>query len=127
MQACDITISTKTNGRENKISRSGEMELSLTSAKVSYIEENARVTLTLEKGIVTIDRDGDYSLFLVLERGKLREGSLGINGSAGSIHTNTYRIAYSLTEKSLLLSLHYDLLTGGDPQRMQIRVFSKFI
>ena len=127
MQTCDVTISTKTNGQENKISRHGEMELSLTSAKVSYIEENARVTLALEKGVVTIARDGDYSLFLVLERGKIREGSLGINGSEGSIHTNTYRVAYSLTENSLLLSLHYDLLTGGDPQRMQIRLFSKFI
>ena len=127
MQTCDVMISTKTNGQENKISRHGEMELSLTSAKVSYIEENARVTLALENGVVTIARDGDYSLFLVLERGKIREGSLGINGSEGSIHTNTYRVAYSLTENSLLLSLHYDLLTGGDPQRMKIRLFSKFI
>ncbi len=125
MQACHLTISTKTDGRESKISRQGKMDLSLLSAQVVYLEENAEVKLSLENGIVTIHREGDYSLFLVLEKGQIREGTLGLNGATGIIHTKTRRLAYSLTENSLLLSLHYELLTGGEPQDMHIRLFAK--
>ncbi len=120
-----LTITTVADGKENEISREAEGILSHGLVQIKYREENAEVSLRLENGTVFIDRRGDYVLSLQLKKNERTKGELGINGSVGEIETQTARIAYSLTENSFMLSLHYSLLVGTEPQDMRIRLFAK--
>lgn len=127
MRRCLLTITTVADGKENEISREGEFALSLTEAKVAYREDAAFVSVGLKNGAVFVERQGDYTLRLILKKGETTTGELGINGSVGEIETYTRRIAYSLTETSFMLSLHYSLIMGGEVQDMRLRLFAKEI
>ena len=125
MQVCRITIATTIDGNTTEITRDGFCSLSLLSAKVCYEEDGAKVRLGLENGVVTINRIGDYTLSLTLIENKICDGVLGINGAEGAIQVKTNKLAYSLTETSLLLSLGYTLMISGEPQEMKLRIFAK--
>ena len=125
MQACRIEIATTADDQRTEFIKDGYCELSLQSATLRYDENGARVTLALENGVVTIRRTGDYSLSLVLKRNEVCAGTLGINGYEGSVQTKTTKLAYSLSEKSFLLSLHYALIIGAETQNMKLRIFVK--
>ena len=127
MKKCLVTITTVIDNRATEFTYQGEGEFSPSSAKLHYFEENAQTQLTLSDGIVCISRKGDYTLQLFFEKGKRRKGILGINGADGEVHTETTRIAYSLSETSLLLSMHYALLAGDEPQKTKVRLFAKEI
>ena len=125
MKACRLTIATTVDGRKTEISRDGYFEVAPLYAKLQYTEENAKVSLVLENGVVQIQRTGDYTLRLTLKEGETNEGTLGINGSEGVLQVKTARVAYATTEKSLLLSLHYSLLMGDEVQEMRLRLFAR--
>lgn len=127
MKKCRLTITTIVDGQENVITREGEMDLSVQTAKVYYREENAEVTLQLEGETATVERRGDYTLRLHLVRGETTQGELGIGGSSGEIQTLTRAIQYSIREKSLLISLKYDLIISGERQNMQLRILGRWI
>jgi len=126
MQACRLTIITKADEQETTFTHEGEMELSPTAVTLRYREENAEVFLRLQGETAMIERRGDYSLRLALVRGEMQPGEIGIGGSSGEILAYTHKIAYSVTKDSLLLSLRYDLIMGGEPQKMQLRLLSRF-
>ena len=120
-----LTITTVADGKTSEISREAEGILSYGLVQINYCEENAEVRLRLENGTVFIDRQGDYTLSLKLRKNERTQGELGINGAVGEVETHTTRIAYSLTDTSFMLSLHYSLLVGVEAQDMRIRVFAK--
>ena len=125
MKACRLTIATTVDGTKTEISRDGCFEVAPLFAKLQYREENAEVSLVLENGVVQIQRTGDYTLRLTLQEGETNEGTLGINGSEGILQVKTKRVAYTTTENSLLLSLHYGLLMGEEVQEMKLRLFAR--
>lgn len=125
MRACTLTITSGTDGKEHTFSRSGEMQLSPLRAELFYKEEEGEVRICLEGERAEIRRAGEYSLRLFLERGKEREGYIGIDGQEGKIQTFTDKIAYSIGEDSLLLSLRYNLLFGEEKQEMKIRLLAR--
>lgn len=125
MQACNITMTTSTDEEEITFSRLGEMELSLGKVVLRYREENAWVLLTIENGQAIIDRQGDYTLYLVLKEGESTKGLLGIGGNQGELETITHKVAYSLRKDSLLLSLQYDLHISGEIQKMKLRLLAR--
>ncbi len=125
MQACKVTIATTVDGKTTEIAREGKMSLSNGGAKITYAEEDAVVTLCFENGEVAIDRQGDYTMRLLMKKGETCEGVLGIGGAEGRVQTQTQRLAYSLKDNSFMLSLHYDLLIGNETQKMRIRLFAK--
>ncbi len=126
MKKCKVTITTTADGQENTITREGEMSLSAGAAVLRYREENALVCLSLQGACAEISRQGDYSLFLDLRQGETREGRIGIGGSEGEISTFAHKVAYSMGKDSLLVLLEYDLLFGGEAQKMKLRVLSRF-
>ena len=101
------------------------MELSLGKVVLRYREENAWVLLTIENGQAIIDRQGDYTLYLVLKEGESTKGLLGIGGNQGELETITHKVAYSLRKDSLLLSLQYDLHISGEIQKMKLRLLAR--
>ena len=125
MQTCKMTLTTSVDGVENTITREGEMEISLNETILRYREENAFVLLKLQGESAEIERQGDYSLRLTLQSGKLCEGEIGIGGNAGGIHTYTHKVQYSVSKDALLLSLHYDLIISGEKQVMKLRLISR--
>ncbi|MBQ9728810.1 MAG: DUF1934 domain-containing protein [Clostridia bacterium] len=125
MRACFLTITTTAEDREFDTRRDGEMELSPLYAMIKYREENASVVLTLQNKEIVMERTGDYSLRLVLEQGKIRKGSIGIGVQDGEIETFAKKIAYTIKDESVLLSLQYDLIIGGEAQPMKLRLFAK--
>ena len=127
IKKCRVTITTAVDGRETTIVREGEMDFSSDGIQLIYREENAATRICLKGETATVERIGDYTMRLQLSRGALTEGEIGIGGSSGPIQTLTHRVNYSTSEKSLLLSLHYDLLISGEVQKMQIRLHSRFI
>lgn len=125
MQKCHLTITTETDGKEERFSRDGELYLSPLKTTVCYREENAQVSLSLENNRAIVERKGDYEMSLSLFEGETTEGSLGIAGANGRISTRTHRVAYSTTKEALLLSLHYDVLFGTEIQRMRLRLYAR--
>ncbi len=126
MKSCVVKITTTIDGRENSVTKQGEMHLDALSATLIYKEENAVVTLTLTNAVLNIVREGDYSLRLRLEENKLCEGEIGIGGANGKVSVQTKKLAYSLTKTSWLLLAQYALLAGGEPQETTIRIQAKF-
>ena len=127
MKKCRVTITTVVDGQENTIVREGEMELSTLTTTLIYREENASTRIRLENERAEIERIGDYTMRLNLIRGEMTEGEIGLGGSSGAIQSLTHRIQYSVTEKSLLLSLRYDLIISGEVQKMQIRLTARYL
>lgn len=125
MKPCVLTITTTADDVENTIVREGEIELSPICVLLCYREENAFVCMKLQGESAEIERQGDYTLRLSLKKDEICEGELGIGGTGGLIQTFTHRIAYSVSKDSLLLSLHYDLIIGGERQKMKIRLLGR--
>ena len=122
---CQVTIVTVADGRKTRVLRQGELRVTPTEITLYYAEENAETTLILRGGRVEIVRKGDYTLAICLEKGKTLDGSLGIGGSEGVIQTKTERIGYSIAEDTFVLRLKYELLTGGEPQKMLVSIDTK--
>jgi len=122
LRTCDLTILTVADGTESCIRRSAEMELSPLSALLCYKEENASVYIRIKNGKVFLNREGDYSLSLILEEGERTVGTLGIGGANGDISVYAERVGFSIGEKSLLANLKYTLDFGNEKQKMQLRL-----
>lgn len=125
MQPCKVTIATSADNEKTEITREGYCSIFEGGVKLRYEEAGTSVTLSLENGEVFIDRVGDYTLRLHLKKGEVTNGVLGINGAKGAVEVKTTRIAYAITKNSLLLSLHYLLIIGEEPQKMKLRIFAK--
>ncbi|MBE7068499.1 MAG: DUF1934 domain-containing protein [Clostridiales bacterium] len=125
MQACQIEITSTVDGKQTVFSQKGYCVLAPLSATLQYTEHNAKVTLELKNGVVNIHRIGEYSLSLLLKKGETCDGTLGISGYEGNVQTKTTKLAYSLSETALLLSLHYELIFGEEKQEMKLRIFTK--
>lgn len=126
MKKCKVTITTVVEGQENSITRDGEMDLSAEKTQLFYREENAAVHISLYGETAEVERQGDYTLRLHLVRGEITQGELGIGGSSGEIQTLTRAVQYSIREKSLLISLKYDLIISGEKQNMQLRILARY-
>ena len=125
MKTCVLTITTATDGQENTITRKGEMQLGLSGICLQYREEHTKVSIQIQGERAQIDRQGDYSLHLDLERGKQQKGAIGIAGSIGEVNTYAYKIAYLQKEDCILLLLHYDLDFSGEIQKMKLRILAR--
>ena len=125
MKKCRITVASSADGRENEIVRDGEMEINGLCAKIRYQDGQANVEIAVEKDQAIVTRSGDYDMRLTLRKGEICAGTLGIMGSQGQVFTQTHKLSYSLTERSLLLSAHYDLLFGDERQVMKIRLHAR--
>ena len=125
MKTCVLTITTTTDGQENTIIRKGEMQLALSGIYLRYKEESATVSLQIQGETAQMDRQGDYSLHLALERGVVQKGSIGIAGAEGEVLTYAHKISYAQRTDSVLLLLHYDLDFGGEKQKMQLRILAR--
>ena len=124
-RVCKISIPTTVDGEETQATRTGSLRISFSEILLSYGEENGEVTLKIQNDRAEITRSGDYSMFLPLLREQRTQGKIGVLGSEGDVEIYTKRLAYSTTDSSLMLSMHYDLLFGKDVQKMQIRLLAR--
>lgn len=122
---CKISITTTVDGEETQATRTGSLRISFSEILLSYGEENGEVTLNIQNDRAEITRSGDYSMFLPLIREQRTQGKIGVLGSEGGVEIDTKRLAYSTTDSSLMLSMHYDLIFGGEVQKMQIRLLAR--
>ena len=122
MYTCKFAITTSVDGQENAMIRMGQFNISGGEFLLTYQEENASVSVSIKKGIVLIDRYGDYSLHLTLEQGKTVEGNIGIGDSSGTVLAKTHHIKYSMERGVFKLSLGYDLLFGDETQKMRLKL-----
>lgn len=127
MRNCTLNITSTVDGQENVFSAQGKIDLSVESPKICYREENSIVRLVFQGETARIEREGDYSLKIRLERGVMQTGSLGIGGQEGEICAYAHKVSYTISENSLLALLHYDLLIGNEPQQMQLRIVARVI
>ncbi len=124
MKKCRLSITTSVNGEESSIIRQGTMELMPLSAKLFYQEDNARICVFVKDNSVRIQREGDYTLSLLLQESIKNQGSIGILGSEGGIEVFAHKVNYAIGRDSLMLSLHYDLLFGQEKQEMKLRLLA---
>ncbi|MBR2023988.1 MAG: DUF1934 domain-containing protein [Clostridia bacterium] len=122
---CKISITTTVDGEETQATRTGSLRISFSEILLSYGEENGSVTLKIQKDRAEITRSGDYSMRLPLLRERRTQGKIGVLGSEGDVEIYTERLAYSTTDTSLMLSMHYDLIFCSDVQKMQIRLLAR--
>ncbi len=124
-RVCKISITTTVDGEETQATRTGSLRISFSEILLSYGEENGEVTLKIQSDRAEIKRSGDYSMFLPLLREQRTTGKIGVLGSEGGVEIYTRRLAYSTTDTSLMLSMHYDLIFGSEVQKMQIRLLAR--
>ena len=122
---CKISITTTVDGEETQATRTGSLRISFSEILLSYGEESGSVTLKIQKDRAEITRSGDYSMCLPLLRERRTQGKICVLGSEGDVEIYTKRLAYSTTDTSLMLSMHYDLIFGSDVQKMQIRLLAR--
>jgi hypothetical protein len=122
MQDAYLTISTTVDGKESRMSCKAELALAPTSAVLRYQDENASVSLTLNGDSLTIERMGDYGLYLPLTENAYTVGRLSIAGQDGDVKIYTKRLAYTIGKSSLLLQLFYTLFFGEEKQEMRLRI-----
>ncbi len=122
MAVCKLTILSFVDGQENKRIRMGKLEREGEKHILFYREESAQVRICLQGGKATVDRVGDYSLFLPLEEGKVTLGRLGMGGSEGEIPVATSVIDYKAEENFLKVVLGYRLQFGAEPQKMRLEI-----
>ena len=125
MEPCFLKIVTSTDGVESVFSQDAEMELTPLSAVLWYEEKDGRVCLRLMDGRVSIEREGDYILRLLLAEGKRLPGKIGLPGAEGEIETDAHRIGYTLRESSLLLSMKYTLRFSSGKQEMKLTLTAR--
>ena len=125
MDACVLTITTTTDGQESTVSYDGELKLFVDGADIRYQDGQSTVIMEIRRAGVSVLRQGDYTLKLRLEEGKRKVGAIGIGGSEGEVFTQTEKLAYSVSERSLLLKAEYALLIGGERQEMKLRIHAK--
>ena len=125
MEQCTLSITTVVDGEERTVSRKGEWTISPLSAKLIYKEEDGTVTLKIDGDGVEIQRTGGYSFRLYLKQDKTLPSYIGIGGEEGEIQTYAEKISYSIGKDSLLLSLRYALLIGGERQEMKLRLLAR--
>ena len=125
MTACSVSITTRSDGVETKFNYEGEMSLCEKAFEICYFEPQAKVRLLVNESGAEMAREGDYTLRLFFEKDVLLNGTLGIASSEGSVQTRTRQIAYSIKQKSVLLSIKYDLIIGTEKQRMEIRILAR--
>ena len=125
MRNCKLNITSMVDGQENVFSVEGKMDLSIERPKICYREDNAVIRVVFQGETARIEREGDYSLKIYLERGTFQNGSLGIGGQEGEICAYAHKVSYTIGKDSLLALLHYDLLIGDVPQRMQLRLVAR--
>ncbi len=122
MEFCRLTIHTTADDTSSTITRMGKISRLSDRIILSYREENAQVTLLLEKGRAEIERVGDYSLRLLLLPGTVSQGALGVGGSEGVVQTRTRSVEYRQTGKTLHILLEYALLFGEERQEMRLEM-----
>ena len=125
MKECRVSITSTVDGQESSFVREGYIDLSPIHPKISYLEEDGQVQISLEGEKAYIERRGSYSLKLHLERGKVGKGYIGIGGQEGEIQTFAKKVAYSTSKNSLLVSLQYILTIGGEKQTTNIRLSAR--
>ncbi len=124
MQTCYLTITSTTDGEERSFFLEGEWLSAKDSAKICYRDDEAAVTLFVQGERAEIERRGDYTFRLPLERGSATVGSLGIGDSEGELRLYTHKIQHSVRGNSLLLLLEYDMLLGEETQKMKLRLLA---
>ena len=122
---CQVTVVTKTDGKETSITKKGELFLDGAEAVVRYFEDNANVEITAKERQILIKRQGDYSMTLPLKEGETLDGSLGIGGSEGSLRVHTHKVSYAVRDGAFLLAAQYVLFFGTEEQEMKIRLLAK--
>lgn len=101
------------------------MELFSESAKLRYFENGGKVSLHISNGQVTVAREGDYILQLLLKEGKKNRGIIGISGSEGEVETVTHKIGFAIKKNSLLMSMKYTLLFDSGKQEMHLKLVAR--
>ena len=66
MQNCKLTMTTSVDGQENTVAYQGTIKVADRLIVLNYAEGESTICITLQKGVVLIDRQGDYSLRLRL-------------------------------------------------------------
>ncbi len=127
MRKCSLIIVTSVDGTETSFSGEGTLEGTLLFARLQYAQDGAKTIIEFKDRQVAIKREGDYSMQLLLEEGKTTLGQLTIGTNAGAFPVTTKKIAYTITEKSLLASMHYQLMFEGGAQEMKIRLNAREI
>ena len=122
VQACNFKITTTVDGQENTVLRSGQIEELEDGFLLLYNEENAQVSIRLGKGFAVIERQGDYSLHILLKLGKTQEGLLGLGGSQGKVLVQTHHLKFGLDGRAFKLAAGYDLLFGEEKQKMRLHL-----
>ena len=126
MRACQVHITTTADGKESRFVCQGTLGVETREIRLRYTEASGTTELYFDGNAVIITRQGDYSMRLLLRKGEICMGMLGISGSEGVVQTQTDRIAYSVKDCGVTMTLHYALVFGLERQAMKIKIAAKY-
>ena len=126
-QSCTLNIYTTVDGVEQSFQAQGKIVVSKANALLEYQDTNAIIEMQFSSKQIEVKRKGDYFLHLILKEGAVCDGQLGVMGRIGVVKTHTKKISYSFEKTNLLALLEYDLILGGEVQKMKIRLLAKMV
>ena len=124
MQNGTLTITTVIEGNQTQVEYAAQMRLQEDSVLLIYEDGGARVQISFERGVLQINRQGDYQMQLTLKKGELQSGSLGIGGQSGEVATHTQKLTSKIKAGGWLCTAKYALIIGGQPQVTSVRMYA---
>jgi hypothetical protein len=122
MTAANVTIVTVIDGIETRFSTPAEAELSSSFGRVKYQADGSLVGVEITPSKFTMQRTGDFSLFLCLKAGEHTNGVFGAIGKEGKISVFTKKLKVSLSERNALVAAEYELIFPAETQHVKIRM-----
>ncbi|MBQ5927357.1 MAG: DUF1934 family protein, partial [Clostridia bacterium] len=96
---CLISIISATEEQETPFQLEGKGEFSCLKTVLVYNDGGADVRIEARNDGVTIERQGDYSMQILLREKQTTKGNLGIMGQRGDLDVYTEKLGFSSTER----------------------------
>ena len=122
IKKCDVTLKSVVDGAVNSFFAEGKLKNHDEKIELCYFEDSTEISFTFHGGKVWLNREGDYSLRLMLVQGERTRGEIGINGNVGDLEIYTHVVEYKISKNKLTARLRYDILLGEDVQKMELHV-----
>ena len=120
-----LTISTTIDGEEKIFSVAANLALSPFKASIKYTEDGDDIQIDIASRGVSIKRIGELTEELCFRKGQTEYGKIGLSGSEGDVGVKTEKLAYRISEDSVLLQMTYRLLFGHGEQVTKIRLLAR--
>lgn len=122
VENCTLSIVSCVDGVSSKTETKGFLDFE--GKLLSYTDAEGTTEISFNNEI-TVERKGNYGLFLLLRQGETTTGKLSIGSNVGELPILTQNCRYELSQKCLKFWMNYDIDMSGTVQNMRLYLVAK--